>query len=120
MRKFKITVENTVYNVAVEELDAATVQSQPVATAVPAASVVAATPAVSAGQDTELKCRLGGVVDSIEVTVGQLVNDGDKVMVVEAMKMKTAMVANKTGKVTSIAVKTGDKVETGQVLMTIA
>lgn len=117
MRKFKITVENTVYNVAVEELDAATA-TQPAVAAAPVAPVTAAAPA--AGGDSPLTCRLGGVVDSIEVTVGQQVKEGDKVMVVEAMKMKTAMVANKTGKVTSLAVKTGDKVETGQVLMTIA
>ncbi|SFN67434.1 Biotin-requiring enzyme [Formivibrio citricus] len=119
MRKFKITVENTAYNVVVEEVDAtAAVQAKPVVAATPAAPVATATPV--AGGDTPLTCRLGGVVDSIEVTVGQHVNEGDKVMIVEAMKMKTSMVANKTGKVTSIAVKVADKVETGQVLMTIA
>jgi biotin carboxyl carrier protein len=116
MRKFKITVENTIYNVAVEEVDANAVTAQ----AVSHAPVPSAPAPASSGQAGELKCRLGGVVDSIEVTVGQHVNEGDKVMVVEAMKMKTAMVANRTGKVIAIAVKVGDKVETDQVLLTIA
>lgn len=116
MRKFKITVENTIYNVAVEEVDANAV---PVQAAASSCVTSAASVPASSGEGEALKCRLGGVVDSVDVAVGQHVNEGDKVMVVEAMKMKTAMIANRSGKVTSIAVKPGDKVETGQVLLTI-
>ena len=63
---------------------------------------------------------MGGVVDSIVVTVGQMVNAGETVAVVEAMKMKTPMVATISGKVASIAVKAGDPVEPGRVLLTIS
>ena len=63
---------------------------------------------------------LGGVVDTIAVALGQAVNAGDTVAVVEAMKMKTPMVARISGKVKSIAVKAGDPIEPGQVLLTIA
>ena len=48
-----------------------------------------------------------------------MVNTGDKVMIVEAMKMKTPMIATCSGKVLSIVVTVGEKVETGQVLLTI-
>jgi biotin carboxyl carrier protein len=63
---------------------------------------------------------LGGVVDTIAVALGQAVNAGDTVAVVEAMKMKTPMIARVSGKVTSIAVKAGDPIEPGQVLLTIS
>ncbi len=45
---------------------------------------------------------------------------GDKVIVVEAMKMKTMVSAHKSGKISSIAVAVGDGVEAGQALMVIA
>ncbi|MGA9395219.1 MAG: biotin/lipoyl-containing protein, partial [Azonexus sp.] len=63
---------------------------------------------------------MGGVVDSIEVAIGQMVNAGDTVAIVEAMKMKTPMIARVSGTVASIAVKAGDPVEPGRVLMTIS
>ena len=68
----------------------------------------------------DVVATLGGVVESIAVTVGQQVNQGDKVAVIEAMKMKNTMVAARSGKVSAIAVKAGDAVEAGQVLLTIA
>lgn len=49
-----------------------------------------------------------------------MVKTGDKVIVIEAMKMKTSVTAHKDGTVSSIAVKVGDAVEFGQVLLTIA
>jgi biotin carboxyl carrier protein len=62
---------------------------------------------------------LGGVVESIAVSVGQTVAKGDKVVTIEAMKMKSPMVAHLAGKVTAIHVKAGDAVEAGQALLTI-
>ena len=54
------------------------------------------------------------------VALGQTVSAGDTVAIVEAMKMKTPMIARISGKVTNIAVKAGDPVEPGQVLLTIS
>jgi biotin carboxyl carrier protein len=62
---------------------------------------------------------LGGVVNSIDVPLGRDVAIGDKVATIEAMKMKTEVRAKFAGKVTNIAVKANDSVETGQVLMTV-
>jgi biotin carboxyl carrier protein len=62
---------------------------------------------------------LGGVVDSIAVTVGQVVNEGDRVATLEAMKMKTPVIARRHGTVISIAVKVGDPVHVGQTLLTL-
>ncbi|MFZ1860692.1 MAG: biotin/lipoyl-containing protein, partial [Candidatus Competibacter sp.] len=62
---------------------------------------------------------LGGVVQTVHVSVGQVVNEGDKLVSLEAMKMITHVMAKRGGKVTSIAVKSGDPVDAGQVLLTI-
>jgi biotin carboxyl carrier protein len=123
-RTFRITVENSVYTVTVEELGTDALQSQSSCTSAVSPAAVPLTQSTNDRTSTlaaeDLKCRLGGVVDSIEVTLGQTVNKGDKVVVVEAMKMKTPMFATRSGVVSRIAVKVGEKVDTGQVLINIA
>ena len=53
------------------------------------------------------------------VTVGQEVNDGDPVLIIEAMKMETEIRASTSGKVQSIAIKKGDAIQADQSLMVI-
>lgn len=130
LRTFKITVDGKPYSVTVEEVSETPSMLIPqpgdMEAASPAPSpepkVSAAPPtaaaAVAAGSGGEV-APLGGVVVSIDVKVGQQVNEGDKIATIEAMKMKTVVVAHRAGKVTDIAVKPGDGVEAGQVMMTI-
>nr|VFJ46950.1 MAG: Biotin-requiring enzyme [Candidatus Kentron sp. FW]VFJ56231.1 MAG: Biotin-requiring enzyme [Candidatus Kentron sp. FW] len=129
-KKFKITVDGKSYNVVVEDLSAGSGMTIPAPgdMAVPVASVATpeappaapapATATEAAGID-EKASPLAGVVVSVEVSVGQQVNAGDVVVVIEAMKMKTKVTAHKSGNVTNIAVKPGDGVAAGQVLLTI-
>jgi biotin carboxyl carrier protein len=126
-RKFRITVDGREYMVTVEDLSEGGSQLYPApgSMAMPsapppppaAAPVSAARGPAGAG---DVCSTLGGVVESIPVSVGQAVNQGDKIVVIEAMKMKTPMIAHRAGKVASIAVKVGDAVEPGQTLVTIA
>ena len=51
------------------------------------------------------------------VTVGQTVNKGDKVCIIEAMKLMNEIEAEVAGKVVEICVQDGQPVEFGQVLM---
>jgi oxaloacetate decarboxylase alpha subunit len=60
------------------------------------------------------------MVESVLVSVGQEVSQGETVVVLEAMKMNTPMAAPRAGKVTAIAVRAGQAVEVGQLLATIA
>jgi biotin carboxyl carrier protein len=129
-KKFRITVEGKPYVVTVEDItaDAQNIYQDTAAavlSATPspvAAAPVAAAPAASspgaAGPGDEV-APLGGVVQTIHVSVGQIVNEGDKVVSLEAMKMVTHVVARRGGKVISIAVKSGDPVDAGQTLLTI-
>jgi len=60
-----------------------------------------------------------GRVVSIKAAVGQAVNEGEGIVVVEAMKMENELQSPKTGKVTQILVKVGDAVESGQDLVAV-
>lgn len=81
------------------------------------AEAPAAPAAPAAG--TSVKAPLPGTITEIRVQVGQQVNAGDIVLVLEAMKMQNNIEAETTGKVTSIQVKQGDSVMEGSVLLTI-
>ena len=63
---------------------------------------------------------MGGVVVEIDVKIGQTVAVGDRLLVLEAMKMKTPVTASRAGQVTRVLVAPGDAVEGGQPLLTIA
>ena len=91
---------------------------QPAAPAKPVAAQPAATPAAPAA-GTSVKAPLPGTITDVRVQIGQQVNAGDIVLVLEAMKMQNNIEAETTGKVTSILVKQGDSVMEGTVLLTI-
>jgi biotin carboxyl carrier protein len=132
-KKFRITVEGKQYIVAVEDISTEGVQNlypepgsmsvapqpaAPVPTAPAPVAASTASPSAAAGPGDEV-APLGGVVQTVHVSVGQAVNEGDKLVSLEAMKMVTHVVAKRGGKVISIAVKPGDPVDAGQALLTI-
>ncbi len=130
-KRYRITVDGREYSVTVEDLseggsllypDPGSMRiPAPRPAAAPSALVSAHAPAAAGAVATgDVTSTLGGVLDSIAVVLGQTVSAGDTVAVVEAMKMKTPMIARISGKVTNIAVKAGDPVEPGQILLTIS
>jgi len=58
-----------------------------------------------------------GTVLDILIRPGQDVKKGDDLMILDAMKMQNKLKCNLDGKVKTIAVKKGDKVSKGTVLM---
>ncbi len=61
-----------------------------------------------------------GLVLDVLVAVGDAVESGDKLLVLEAMKMENSLTADGAGTVTSIAVSKGDAVEKRQLLIEVA
>lgn len=93
-------------------------KAAPAAAPAPApAPAPAAAPAAAGGQTVE--APMPGKILDIKVKVGDAVGYGQCVIVMEAMKMETEIVAPAAGTVASINVSTGDSVETGAVLVTL-
>ena len=89
----------------------------PAPAAAPAARPAA--PAASAGAGTAVKAPLPGTITTVNVKVGDKVNVGDTVVVLEAMKMQNNIEAECAGTITAILVNPGDSVMEGASLVTI-
>ena len=85
------------------------------ASATPTAEV---TTTVGAGDP--VTAPLAGTIWKVEVTAGQVVKEGDVLLILEAMKMETQIVAEKDGVVASVSVKPGDAVQVGDLLVAVA
>ena len=129
MKNYTITVNGNVYDVTVEE-GAST--GAPVAAKAPAApkaapvapkaapAAPAAAPAASgAAGSVKIEAGAAGKVFKLEKKPGDAVKAGDAVVVIEAMKMESPVVAPQDGTVASIDVAVGDAVEAGAVLATM-
>ena len=137
--KYKVTLNNRVYEVEVEQGEAMLIDeydlAAPAAPAAPAAAAPAAAapaapapaapapaapaPAAPAAGET-VKSPMPGNILRIEVSQGQHVEEGDVIIILEAMKMENEIVATKSGTIAQIAVSKGAVVETGTVLAVIA
>ncbi len=125
MKNYRITVNGTAYDVAVEELGAGTVPAAaPVAAApvaaAPAAPAPAAAPAASGSAGSVVVTSpMPGKILGVKANVGAAVKQGDVILVLEAMKMENEVVAPQDGTIASINVSTGDAVEAGDTLATL-
>ena len=129
--KYKVTLNNRVYEVEVEEGSAMLIDEYELAApAAPAAPVVAAAPVAAAAAPAApaaglaagevVKSPMPGNVLKINVSQGQKVAEGDVLLILEAMKMENEVVAPKAGTVAQIVVAQSAVVETGSPLVVIA
>ena len=124
--KYKVTLNNRVYEVEVEEGEAMLVDeyelAAPAAPA-PAAAPVAAAPAAPAGgalaAGTRVDAPLPGNVLMVKVAVGQAVKAGDVLVIIEAMKMENEVAAPCDGTVKQVVAQKGAVVETGAPLVVL-
>jgi methylmalonyl-CoA carboxyltransferase small subunit len=129
--KLKITLDNKVYEVEVEAtepepeaLPPSGYIMQPGVARVPApAPPAASAPMVGSENVNEAKvCRspINGIVVKVAAQLGQQIQVGDTLLVLEAMKMETNITAPVAGKISKINVNGGDGVHSGQVLVEFA
>lgn len=109
---YTITVNGQNYVVQVAEGGDVT----SIATAAPAAAPVA--PAAGSGEP--VPAPLAGNIWKVQVAPGQAVQEGDVLVILEAMKMETEVRAAKAGTVVAVDVKEGDAVQVGDSLLTLA
>ena len=112
MKKYKVNVNGTMYEITLEvvEADDAKTQSAPAPAAAPAA-----TPAGG----TQVTAPMPGNILAVNFQNGQSVKKGDVLFILEAMKMENEIMAPCDGTVT-VAVAKGSSVDTGALLATIA
>jgi methylmalonyl-CoA carboxyltransferase small subunit len=128
--KLKITVEERTYEVEVEVAEAdhsVLPPSYPVGSALLAGQVTSAAPmaapsaadAATPVADEAKVCRspVSGIVVKVLAQVGQTLQVGDSLLVLEAMKMETDICAPVSGKVASMSLKPGDNVQAGEVVV---
>ena len=130
--KYKVTLNNRTYEVEVEAGQAMLIDeyeayapapiapAAPVAAAPAAAAPAATAPAVSVAAGEVVKSPMPGNILKINVSNGQKVNEGDVLLILEAMKMENEVVATKAGTVAQVVVAKGAVVETGAPLVVIA
>ena len=131
--KYKVTLNNRVYEVEVEQGEAMLLDeyelAAPAAPAAPAAASAAApapaaaapaAPAAGLAAGEVVKSPMPGNVLKIVVSQGQQVKEGDVLIILEAMKMENEVVSTKAGTVAQIVVSAGAVVETGSPLVVIA
>jgi pyruvate carboxylase subunit B len=136
LRAFNVFVDGDYFEVEVDEVGGAPVVTavtpmMPQAAAAPAPAPVAAPaapapapapapaakPVVEGG--TSIEAPMPGMVIRYEVKEGDAVNEGDVVLILEAMKMENSITAPVSGTVLSIAFKNGDSVQKGNTLAVI-
>ena len=129
LRKFKIKIDGTEYLVEMEELTEPGAAPAPVAAPVtpapapaapaPAAPAPAPAPAAPAGADAQTAPMPGKILE-LKHNVGDVVAQNDCVLVLEAMKMENAIVAEHAGTISAIHVTAGQMVNLGDALFTIS
>ena len=68
---------------------------------------------------SEVKSKVPGVVDEVKAAVGDKIEKGQVVIVLEAMKMKMPVASPEAGIIKTLALNTGDRVNPGMVLFEI-
>jgi len=121
MKNYRITVNGTAYDVAVEELGAGSVPAATPVVAPVAAPTVAPAPvaAPAAAGSVTIAAPMPGKILAIKANAGQAVKKGDVIMILEAMKMENEITAPSDGTVAGINVAVGDSVESGDTLASL-
>ena len=113
MKKYRVTVNGTVYEVELEELTGSVPVSAPAAPA--AAPAPAASAAPAAGE--QICAPMPGNILAVNVAAGDMVKKGQVLMVLEAMKMQSNYKVNADCIVRNILVSEGEPVNANQVLI---
>ncbi|MEK6780811.1 MAG: acetyl-CoA carboxylase biotin carboxyl carrier protein subunit [Bacteroidota bacterium] len=69
------------------------------------------------GKINNIKAPMPGLIIGLKVKAGDVVRQGDQLLILEAMKMENILKSQGEGTVKNVTVKKGDTVEKGQVLV---
>lgn len=113
MKKYRVNVNGTSYEIEIELMSETEAAQAPVQTPAPAAAPKAS------GEGEAVSAPMPGTILDVKVSVGDSVKKGQVLMILEAMKMENEIMAGTDGVVTSVGVTKGTTVQTGDALCTI-
>lgn len=123
MKNYRITVNGTAYDVAVEELAAGAAPAPVAQVAAPVAAPAPAAPATAAKStgagSIKVASPMPGKILDVKTKVGDAVKKGQVLLILEAMKMENEVVAPEDGTVASVDVAVGAMVEAGDTLASL-
>lgn len=111
MKKYRVNVNGSLYEIEIEEMSAPATMSAPTPAAKPAAA-----PAGGA----QVKAPMPGTILDVKVQEGQNVKKGQVLVILEAMKMENEIQAPCDGKIAALSVRKGDSVETQALICSIS
>ena len=114
MKKYRVTVNGTVYEIELEELTGATP-----AAAAPAAAPAPAPAAAAPAGGEQVTSPMPGTILSVNVAAGDSVKRGQVLMILEAMKMENEIMCPCDGKIVYVNTSKGATVESGTLLCVI-
>ena len=116
-KNLTVNVNGADYQVELENAPAAAPVAAPVVA--PKAEAAPAAAPKAAGAGVVVKSPLPGIIISVDVKEGQAVKRGQKVAVIEAMKMENDILAEADGTITAVHTRKGDSVLEGADIVTI-
>lgn len=118
--EYKVELEDAPAREAAPAGTSATAPAAPAASAAPAAKAAPETAPAPSGAETKVLSPMQGNVVEICAAVGDTVSAGQKIVVIESMKMEVEIAAPAAGKLTAILVAKGDHLEENQSVASIA
>ena len=116
MKKYRVNVNGTQYDITLEVLEGEAAAAAP--KAAPAAAPAAPAAKAPAGAQA-INAPMPGTILAVNVKPGQAVKRGDVLVVLEAMKMENEIMAPRDGVVASVNVTKGATVSTGDLLLSL-
>ena len=119
MKKYRVNVNGTNYEIELEAMSEGDINKTAAAVSAPTPAPAAAPAAAPIANATKVKSPMPGTIMSVSIAQGENVKKGQVLMVLEAMKMENEIMSPADGRIVLLNVTSGATVDTGTLLCMI-